>query len=242
MGHDLITIYFLKAVEYVVAIAYLPLFVMFWRLVNPREPALARVPVTEGAWADQLRDFFRMPEWMYFHPGHTWARLESNDTVTVGIDGFARQLVGSDARFQLPAVGQAVSQGMPALSLLARGKSVDMLSPVDGTVVAVNQTAIESPATVQAAPYTDGWLMRIRSPKLAANLKNLMSGELARRWMDTVCERLGTEMRGHGHDLGMAYADGGTLVDGIAPNLTAEHWDEMARRFFLTENEEARHA
>lgn len=237
MGHDLITIYLLKAVEYVLAVSYLPLFVVFWRLVNPKEPAVAHAPATQGAWADQLRDFFRMPEWMYFHPGHTWARLESDDTVTVGIDAFARQLVGSDARFQLPAVGQALSQGETALSLLARGKSVGMLSPVDGTVVAVNETALESPATLQAAPYTDGWLMRVRSPKLAANLRNLMSGDLARRWMDTACERLGAEMRGHGHDLGMVYADGGTLVDGIAPGLAGDRWDEMARTFFLTDQE-----
>ena len=41
MGHDLITIYFLKAVEYVLAVSYLPLFVLFWRLVNPKEPAVA---------------------------------------------------------------------------------------------------------------------------------------------------------------------------------------------------------
>jgi hypothetical protein len=112
-----------------------------------------------------------------------------------------------------------------------------MLSPVDGTVVAVNETAVESPATLQAAPYTDGWLMRVRSPKLAANLKNLMSGDLARRWMDTVCERLASEMSGHGHSLGQVYADGGTLVDGIAPSLAPERWDEMARSFFLTDKE-----
>jgi glycine cleavage system H protein len=232
MGHDLITIYFLKALEYVLAVSYLPLFVLFWRLVNPKQPALARVPVAAPAWADQLREFFRMPEWMFFHPGHTWARLESDDTVTVGIDAFARHLVGSDSRFELPAVGQTVSQGSPALALLSRGKSVDMLSPVDGTVVAVNETALESPATLQAGPYTDGWLMRVKSPRLAANLKNLLSGDLARRWMDAVVERLGTELSGR--ELGQVYADGGTVVDGIAPSVSPEHWDDIARSFFLT--------
>ncbi len=239
MGHDLITIYWLKAVEYVLAVSYLPLFVLFWKLVNPKQPALARVPAYSPAWADQLREFFQMPAWLFFHPGHTWARLESDDTVTVGIDAFARQLVGSDARFQLPGVGQTVAQGAPAMALLAHGKSVAMLSPVDGTVVAVNETALESPGTLQGAPYTDGWLMRVKSPKLGANLKNLLSGELARRWMDTACERLGTELSGR--ELGQVYADGGVLVDGIAPNASPEHWDDIARSFFLTD-EGGRHA
>jgi glycine cleavage system H protein len=235
MGHDLITIYFLKAVEYVLAVSYLPLFVLFWRLVNPKEPAVARVPVAVPAFGDQLREFFQMPAWLFFHPGHTWARLESDETVTVGIDAFARHLVGSDARFELPAVGQSVAQGSPALALVARGKSVDMLSPVDGTVVAVNQTALESPATVQGAPYTDGWLMRVRSPKLAANLKNLLSGDVARRWMDSVADHLGAELSGR--ELGQVYADGGSLVDGIAPSVSPDHWDDMARSYFLTETE-----
>jgi glycine cleavage system H lipoate-binding protein len=233
MGHDLITIYWLKAVEYILAVSYLPLFVLFWKLVNPKQPAVVRVPAAAPAWADQLREFFQMPAWLFFHPGHTWARLESDDTVVVGIDRFARQLVGSDAHFSLPAVGQALTQGEPALALLARGKRVDMLSPVDGTVIAVNETALESPRTLQTAPYTDGWLMRVRSPKLAANLKNLLSGDLARRWMEAACERLGSELSGR--DLGQVYADGGTLVDGIAPSVSPEDWDQIARSYFLTE-------
>jgi glycine cleavage system H protein len=235
MGHDLITIYFLKAVEYVLAVSYLPLFILFWRVLNPREPEPARVRVAAPVWGDQLREFFQMPAWLFLHPGHTWARLESDDTVTVGVDAFARQLVGSDARFQLPAVGQTLAQGAPALALTARGKSVDMLSPVDGTVVAINPTALESPATVQGAPYTDGWLMRVRSPKLGANLKNLLSGDVARRWMDGIADSLGSELSGR--ELGHVYADGGALVDGIAPSVSPEHWDDMARRYFLTEKE-----
>jgi hypothetical protein len=108
-----------------------------------------------------------------------------------------------------------------------------MLSPVDGTVVAVNETALESPATLQGACYTDGWLMRVRSPRLAANLKNLVSGEMAARWMDAASERLAREL--HGAELGRVYADGGVPVDGIARSASPEHWDELARSFFLTE-------
>ena len=75
--------------------------------------------------------------------------------------------------------------------------------------------------------------MRVKSPKLAANLKNLLSGDLARRWMDAACERLGTELSGR--ELGQVYVDGGVLVDGIAPSVSPDRWDEIARGFFLTE-------
>lgn len=233
MGHDLITIYWLKALEYVLALSYLPLFVLFWKLVNPKRPAAAKLRIAAPNWADELRQFFQVPAGIFFHPGHTWARVEADDTVTVGIDAFARQLVGSSAGFRLPAVGDALAQGEPAIALAAAGKQVPMLSPVDGTVVAVNPLAHERPQVLQAAPYDEGWLMKVRSPKLTANLKNLLSGDVARLWMDAATERLGREMGGL--ELGQLYADGGVPVDGIAVTVSPERWDTIARSFFLTE-------
>ena len=79
-----------------------------------------------------------MPADLFFHPGHTWVRLDGDDTVTVGISDFAQKLVGPLDRIQLPAVGASLAQGEAALALDADGASVPMLSPVDGTVVAVN--------------------------------------------------------------------------------------------------------
>ena len=76
--------------------------------------------------------------------------------------------------------------------------------------------------------------MKVKSPRLAANLKNLLSGSLARRWMDTVCESLGAEMAPM--ELGKVYLDGGHLVDGLARSLSHDDWDRVARRFFLTED------
>ena len=235
MGHDLITIYFLKTVEYVLAVSYLPLFVLFWRLVNPKQPAVARVPMAVTAWADQLREFFQMPEWLFFHPGHTWARLESDDTVTVGIDGFARQLVGSNARFRLPAVGEPCRRASRRWRCWLTARAWTCSRRWTGRSSPSTRPRSSLRPTLQAGPYTDGWLMRVRSPKLAANLKNLLSGDLARKWMDTVCERLGTELSGR--ELGQVYADGGVLVDGIAPSVSPDRWDDIARSFFLTERE-----
>jgi glycine cleavage system H lipoate-binding protein len=233
MGHDLITIYWLKAVEYVLAVSYLPLFILFWKFVTPRTPATAPVHVAAPGWADQLAGFFQVPANLFFHPGHTWARLDGGDTVTVGLSDFAQKLVGPLGRVQLPAIGTSVAQGEPALTLDAEGAAIPMLAPVDGIVVAVNPALAASSDAVKSAPYGDGWLMKIKSAKLAGNLKSLMSGQLARRWMDTVCENLGAEMTPM--DLGRVYMDGGSIVDGLARNLAPEGWASVARRFFLTE-------
>jgi glycine cleavage system H lipoate-binding protein len=180
-----------------------------------------------------------MPAHLFFHPGHTWARVENDDTVTVGIDAFAEHLVGSSAAFALPAIGQAVRQGEPALGLSLDGRRVELVCPVDGTIVAVNSLAHQEPAAVHASPYQAGWLLKIRSPRLAGDLRSLLAGDLARRSMDAACETLSAQASSP--QLGQVLADGGTPADGIAVAVSGEHWDVLARSFFLTE-QEALHA
>jgi glycine cleavage system H protein len=232
MGHDLITIYWIKAVEYVLALSYLPLFLLFWKFVTPKREATATVHAAAPGWADQLAEFFQVPANLFFHPGHTWVRLEGGDTVTVGMSDFAQKLVGPLGRLQLPAIGTSLVQGEPALRVDADGASIPMLAPVDGKVIAVNTAAASD--TVKQSPYGDGWLFKVKSPKLSSNVKNLLSGALARRWMDTVCESLGAEMAPM--DLGRVYLDGGHIVDGLARSLSQDDWDGIARRFFLTDD------
>ena len=158
MGHDLITIYWLKALEYLLAVSYLPLFVLFWKFVTPRRAAEAPATVTAPGWADQLAGYFQLPAQLFFHPGHAWARVEGADTVTVGMDDFAQRLVGPIDRLRLPAVGATVMQGAPALSVGFGDRGVEMLSPVTGTVLEVNTAAALAPAAVKGSPYGEGWL------------------------------------------------------------------------------------
>jgi glycine cleavage system H lipoate-binding protein len=234
MGHDLLTIYFLKGIEYLLALAYLPLFVLFWRFVNPKAPAVAAARAEAPGWADQLAGFFRMPAALHYHPGHAWVRVEGPDTVTIGMNDFAQRLIGPIDRLRLPAPGTALAQNTAAFDVMAGGRAVPMLAPVGGTVIETNSAAAARPDAVRRSPYEAGWLFKVRCPALAADLKTLMSGDLARRWMDTVWEKLGTEAAGA--ELGVVYLDGGQPVDGLARSLAPEGWDAVARRYLLTDD------
>ena len=94
----------------------------------------------------------------------------------------------------------------------------------------INDNLLSSPENIGKDPYGQSWLMKVQAPKISANLKNLLSGGLARKWMEGVRDNLLARMN---YNLGEVYQDGGVPVDGIARNMDREKWDEIVREFFL---------
>lgn len=229
--HDIFTMNSAKAVEYLLAVAFLLLFTLFWRFLNAERVAEPVAAAEVPSWPGRIVDWFLVPDQIYFHPGHAWAKVGDGGLVRVGMDDFAQKLMGRVAAVALPEVGSRVGQGETGWSLESDSKSVAMLSPVDGMVVAVNHEVVSSSEILNRDPYGAGWLLTVRAPRLAANLKQLVSGRLARRWMEEVCANVRAMMSG---DLGLVYQDGGLPVEGMARNLGRENWDQVARAFFLT--------
>jgi glycine cleavage system H protein len=246
MTHDFLSIYQAKLMEYGLAISYLLLFIPFWRYVQggrraAPETMRAAVParqelaaaVLEPAGAVALRGpagWFHVPPDVHLHPGHTWARLEPDGLVSVGLDDFAQKLVGP-AAVELPALGAKVLQGDLAIELRDGGRDVALLSPVDGTVVAVNPAANHHDDGALADPYGAGWLFKVKASRLAANLRQLYAGAPAHRLLVDAGEALVRRMN---PELGTLLQDGGAPVHGIARALAGDEWDALAREFFLT--------
>jgi glycine cleavage system H lipoate-binding protein len=238
MAYDLLSIYPAKLMEYGLGVGYMLLFIPFWRYVQGGKPAEATMRVSAHAPAREKRaaaaaapafGWFNIPAGVNLHPGHTWARVETDGVVTVGMDDFAQKLVGP-ARVALPAVGARVAQGEPAFEVAAGNGSVPMLSPVEGTVVAVNEAARSNPDTL-SEPYGKGWLFKVKAPRLAHDLRQLISDNAATRFLDGAAEALAARMS---PELGRVLQDGGAPILGIAPELEGEKWTDLARKFFLT--------
>ncbi len=217
--------YLVSALEYLVAVAFLGCFVVFWRYVNGES---ALLPVGVGECAAQLAALFRVPDRVWLHAGHGWARPVASDVVTVGVDDFAQQLVGSISEIGLPEVGASIQAGAPAWTLGADAKRIDMLAPVTGTVIAVNDALKERPDLVNDDPYGGGWLARVRVPRASRAVRALLSGRAARDWMDAVAADLTAALA---PELGALSQDGGTSLHGFARAIDPAHWDEVARRF-----------
>lgn len=229
--HDVVTLYTFKAIEYVIALSFLALFIPFWRYALSDRPATQPAMQAVARRAVDLVEWFNIARDVAFHPGHAWARIDRPGLVTVGMDDFAQKLVGPIARLDLPPVGAAVGQGEAAWAVQVDGKAVSMVSPVDGLVAAVNPRVVETPDLANRDPYGEGWLFKVHAPRFAANVKGLLSGRLATRWVEDATDQLRLRMA---PQLGLVLQDGGMPVDGIAQAIDPERWDTIAREFFLS--------
>jgi glycine cleavage system H protein len=226
-GFSYVDIFATKHIEYLLVIGFLLLFIFFWRFLST--PA-RRVFEAAEKFVPAIQEWFRLPEEIYYHLGHSWAAPEGKNLVKVGVNDFAQKLVGKINAIQLPSIGSTVHQGDKGWTLEVDSKKIDMLSPVDGKVVAINEKILNSPEDINKQPYAT-WLMEVESPRFSANKKQLLSGALAAKWMEEVRENLLSRMS---PNLGLVYQDGGLLVDGMARSLDKDKWDEIAKDFFLT--------
>jgi glycine cleavage system H lipoate-binding protein len=219
-----------KGLEYLIVVGYLAFLIVFWRLaLRPAAPAGAHGRARLRA---PRRGWFDVPDGFHFHQGHGWVSPDDPHVMRVGMDDFAQKLLGRASGFALPAVGARVAQGEPAWRIRLDGHEIPMLSPVDGEVVEVNPEVATSPELVNADPYQRGWLLKVKVRNPNATARNLLSGGLARGWMDGIVENL----RGmRAAELGVVLPDGGFPVDGFARALSPERWDDVARTFLLSD-------
>lgn len=112
------------------------------------------------------------PEQMRFSQDHEWVMVE-DAVATIGITDFAQEQLGDIVYVDLPSAGDELVAG-DAFGEVESVKSVsELLSPVDGTVTAVNEELTDSPETVNADPMGEGWMVRVLLSD-TADLDNLM--------------------------------------------------------------------
>lgn len=223
------SIYTAKAIEYLIAVGYLMLFVPFWRYVQGSAPA--RALAHKKVRARQPSGTFEVPDAVMLHPGHGWVGTAAQGVARVGLDDFARRLVGQVSKLDLPAVGTHLFQGATGWTLESGGERLEMASPVDGVVVEVNPRVVEDPGLVSRDPYGEGWLMRVEVPEMERSTRQLLSGSPARHWIDGVFEQLRERLS---PELGLVLQDGGHPVDGIAREACPEDWAGLARQFLAS--------
>ena len=179
---------------------------------------------------------FVTPAGILFDKSHTWAFMEKNGTVTVGIDDFLQHVTGTVTRITLKATGEKVRKGERIASLIQKGKQLDILSPVSGTVVSRNESLANNTDLLHSGPYSEGWMYGIE-PDNWFNESRLMAA--ADKFAVQLREEFGrirdflATVAG-ANDMRLAHVvlqDGGELKEGFLEEFGPEVWEEFQIRF-----------
>jgi glycine cleavage system H protein len=101
------------------------------------------------------------PEGLRYHPEHDWARIEGDEAV-LGITWFAQDALGELVHYEAPAVGSTTTKDASYGEVESVKAVSDIVAPLSGEIVAVNERAVDEPEIVNDDPYGEGWLVRIR--------------------------------------------------------------------------------
>jgi glycine cleavage system H protein len=114
------------------------------------------------------------PDELRYHPEHDWARIEGDEAV-LGVTWYAQDALGELVHYEPPEVGATIAKD----GIYGEVESVkavsDLVSPLSGEVLEVNQKIVDAPEAVNEDPYGEGWLVRVRMSD-QAELESLLDG------------------------------------------------------------------
>jgi glycine cleavage system H protein len=101
------------------------------------------------------------PDDLLYHPEHDWARVEG-DEATFGITWYAQDALGEVVFFDPPGTGTQVVKDQPYTEVESVKAVSDVIAPLSGEIIAVNETLADKPETINEDPYGEGWLVRVK--------------------------------------------------------------------------------
>lgn len=115
------------------------------------------------------------PKELKYTKGHTWVKTEGN-VATVGLSDYAQAQLGSILLVEPKSVGDAVTAGKTCGSIESDKATSDIMSPVSGKIVEVNEEAVDAPEKVNEDPYGEGWVVKVEMSD-PGEINSLMSAD-----------------------------------------------------------------
>jgi glycine cleavage system H lipoate-binding protein/ABC-type phosphate transport system substrate-binding protein len=177
-----------------------------------------------------------VPKGLYFDKTHTWAFMEQNGEVKVGIDDFLQHLTGEITRIKMKNQGDKVKKGELIMSVIQYGKQLNLYSPVSGVILKQNETLNTNSSLVNSSPYNDGWVYMIEPENWARENQLLFTADKYRQFIkneftrlkDFLAAALYTDTEKYGR---LVLQDGGELREGVLSNLGPEIWEDFQTKY-----------
>jgi glycine cleavage system H lipoate-binding protein/ABC-type phosphate transport system substrate-binding protein len=177
-----------------------------------------------------------IPKGVYFDKTHTWAFMEQNGIVKVGIDDFLQHIAGPLTRVKMKKEGESVKKGEPILSIIQNGKQLNLYAPVSGIIKEHNKTLDTDSSVINSSPFNDGWVYLIEPTNWTRENQLLFMADKYKLHIKNEFSRLKEFLALALKEDTDKYAlvvlqDGGELRDGILSNLGPEVWEDFQTNF-----------
>ncbi|TAL64567.1 MAG: hypothetical protein EPN88_10765 [Bacteroidetes bacterium] len=180
-------------------------------------------------------DFVDIPMGLYFDKTHTWAFMEKDGMVRVGIDDFLQHITGPLTRVKMKSTGERIRKGKQALSIVQNGKQLNIYAPVSGTIKEQNKSLDTNSSIINSSPYSDGWVYRIEPTNWLKEIQYLIIGNKYKEWIKSEFSRLKEFITVSINPDTIEYAhvlqDGGELKDRVLMDLGPEVWEDFQTNF-----------
>jgi len=164
--------------------------------------------VKPGIGESKSRFELNVPAGAFISPQHAWARIELNGAVRIGLDDLIRKIFRQADSVSLPEPGRKIDKGDTLFSISYGDYSLDIPSPLSGTVISVNEEQAEHPEWLAIKPFELSWMCRLEPTKLASELPAMKIGHDAVDWYQEELNRY-SELAGNGDALAPAASEGG---------------------------------
>ncbi len=177
-----------------------------------------------------------LPHGLYFDKSHTWAFMEKDGNVSIGIDDFLQHITGPVTCVEMKNPGMKFKKGDPLFSIIQSGKQLSMYAPVSGAIVKQNEALAADPGFINSSPYSEGWVYRIKPSNWDREIRFLDMAEKYKRWIDNEFSRVKDFLAATLKPESLEYShvvmqDGGLLKDGVLADFGPEVWEDFQTNF-----------
>ena len=102
------------------------------------------------------------PDELLYHDQHDWARLEGDEHAVFGITWYAQDSLGEVVFYDPPEVGATIAKDASYAEVESVKAVSDVIAPMSGEIVAVNDALEDTPEHINQDPYGEGWLVKVR--------------------------------------------------------------------------------
>ena len=180
-----------------------------------------------------------VPKGLYFDKTHTWAFMEKDGNVKVGMDDFMQHVTGKLTKIKMKGEGETVRKGEKIMTVMHEGKQLSLYAPISGTIIAQNGSLLADSTLMNSSPFTEGWVYRIEPRNWMREVQFMLMGEKYTEWLKDEFARLKEFVTASARIDSAVYAhvvlqDGGELTDHVLADLGPEVWEDFQTNFIDT--------